>query len=91
MKKACFFLFLMFFLFQSIPALAMSSTGYSLDWFTPGTSNGGGPAGSANYKIDVTVGQSVTGGAVSAGYKVQLGYWAGLAVPPVFLPLILRN
>ena len=91
MKKVCFLIFLLFFLFQSISVLAMSSAGYKLDWFTPLTGNGGGPMSSAHYSVNVTVGQSVSGGAVSAGYKVQLGYWAGMAVPPVFLPLILRN
>ena len=57
---------------------AMSSTSYSLDWFTPLTSNGGGPASSAHYAINITVGQTVTGHATSSSYGAGMGYWYGI-------------
>lgn len=71
--------------------LAMSSTNYRLDWFTPLTSNGGGPATSAHYAANFTVGQTVVGAAASTNYKVGLGYWYGATSGyRVYLPLILK-
>ena len=73
-------------------ALAMSSTNYRLDWFTPLTSGGGGLASSAHYAVNFTVGQSVTGASASANYKGCLGYWCGAVIPyRINLPLVLRN
>jgi hypothetical protein len=73
-------------------ALAMSSTNYRLDWFTPLTSGGGGAASSTNYAINLTVGQAAIGGSSSANYAVGLGYWYGVAVGyKVYLPLVLRS
>jgi hypothetical protein len=73
-------------------ALAMSSTNYRLEWFTPLTGGGGGPAGSAHYAVDLTVGQSVTGRSASANYGGCLGYWCGGAAGyKAYLPLVLRN
>lgn len=56
-------------------ALAMSSTNYRLDWFTPMTGGGGGPANSAHYAVNFTVGQTVVGASASQHYG-----WAGLLV-----------
>lgn len=71
-------------------ALAMSSASYRLDWFTPMT-GGGGPASSANYAINLTVGQTVIGPSASANYGACLGYWCGqLPGGRLHLPLILR-
>jgi len=73
-------------------ALAMSSTNYRLDWFTPLTSGGGGAASSPNYAINFTVGQSAIGASSSASYNVGLGYWYGAVVQyKVFLPIVLRQ
>ena len=71
---------------------AMSSANYRLDWFTPLTGGGGGPAGSANYGVDLTVGQTVIGESSSANFRVGLGYWYG-AFPPgrTYVPLVLRS
>jgi hypothetical protein len=72
-------------------ALAMSSANYRLDWFTPLTGGGGGPASSANYAINVTVGQSVIGASSSTNYQVGLGYWyRGMGPYYLYLPLIMR-
>jgi len=56
-------------------AQAMDSTNYSLDWFTPMTTNGGGVSTSTNYAINVTVGQTVRGNSASTNYAVRMGFW----------------
>jgi hypothetical protein len=73
--------------------LAMDSTNYRLDWFTPLT-GGGGAADSTNYAISFTVGQTVAGASDSTGYESCLGYWCeggGVTDYNIFLPLVLRN
>ena len=72
-------------------ALSMSSTNYRLDWFTPLTGGGGGPANSAQYAADVTVGQPAIGVGASASHGACLGYWCGGEVEVrVYLPALLR-
>ena len=73
-------------------ALAMSSTNYRLDWFTPMTGGGGAPASSASYAVNLTVGQTAIGASSSANYGAGLGYWYGtVARFRIFLPVILKN
>jgi hypothetical protein len=72
--------------------LAMYSTNYRLDWFTPLTGGGGGRASSAHYAVNFTIGQSAIGASASTNYKGCLGYWCGAVIPyRVYLPLVLRN
>ena len=72
-------------------ALAMSSTNYRLDWFTPLTSGGGGAASSTNYAVNLTVGQAAIGGLSSANYAAGLGYWYGVEQQlRVYLPIVLK-
>jgi len=71
--------------------LAMSSTNYRLDWFTPLTSGGGGAASSTNYAVNLTIGQAAIGGSSSANYAAGLGYWYGVAMGyKVYLPIVLK-
>ena len=71
-------------------ALAMSSTNYKLDWFTPLTSSGG-PASSSHYAVHFSVGQSVIGYANNSSYTSGLGYWYGASSSyRVYLPLIMK-
>ncbi len=73
-------------------ALALSSTNYRLDWFTPLTGGGGAKATSANYAVNLTIGQSAIGNAGSTTQALCLGYWCGAAVEyRLYLPLVLRN
>ena len=73
-------------------ALAMRSDHYWLDWFTPLTGGGGGPAGSTHYAVNFTVGQSVIGSFSGANYRGCLGFWCGGAAQyRVYLPLVVRN
>ncbi len=72
-------------------ALAMSSTNYALNWFPPLTGSGGSQMISTNYKVQVTIGQTVIGASTSTNYRVGLGYWYGvLTGGPIYLPLIVR-
>jgi len=71
--------------------LAMSSANYRLDWFTPLTGGGGGPASSTNYAVNFTVGQTTSGSSASANYATGLGYWYGISEYRIYLPLVLRD
>jgi hypothetical protein len=82
----------LFLLAGSVLAIAMSSASFRLEWFTPLTSGGGGAASSADYAVNVTIGQTATSISASADYGCCLGYWCGVAVPyRVYLPLVLRS
>lgn len=92
-KAILFTLLLLLLLVQGVQA--MSSTNFSLDWFTPLTSGGGGPANSAHYAADVTVGQTVIGASSSTNFRAGLGYWYGLVQQisyffNVYLPSIIK-
>jgi hypothetical protein len=69
---------------------AMSSDNYRLDWFTPLTGGGGGPAASVHYTVNLTVGQSAVGASSSTNYGAGLGYWYGIRGYHIYLPLVLR-
>ncbi len=72
-------------------ALAMSSTNYRLDWFTPLTSGGGGAASSTNYAVNLTIGQAAIGGSSSANHAAGLGYWYGVEQQfRVYLPIVIK-
>lgn len=76
----------------ALGAVAMISSNYRLDWFTPGTSSGGGTSASANYVAHFTVGQTAIGQMSSANYKADLGYWYGLVrIFSRFLPIVMNE
>jgi len=56
-------------------ASADSSENYRIDWIVPLSSAGGGPASSAHYAMNYTIGQSVVGPSASESYAGTLGYW----------------
>lgn len=93
MKHTMIFLMLTALLLLVSSALAMSSTNYRLDWFTPLTSGGGGAAESANYAVNLAVGQTAIDASSSANYGVGLGFWHGAveAEYRIYLPLIVRE
>lgn len=70
--------------------LAMGSTNYTLNWYTPLTGGGGGPSTSTNYAMNMTVGQSVIGSATSTNYKAKLGYWTALIEYKTHVPVVSR-
>jgi hypothetical protein len=89
MKRILILLMLIGLLLFAGSALAMSSTNYRLDWFVPLTGSGGA-ASSAHYAVNLTVGQTVIGLSAGPGYRVGLGYWAGLSAYRVYLPIVLE-
>ncbi len=93
MKRAVFFLILIALLWMASSALAMSSSHYRLDWFTPMTGSGGGPVSSAHYTASFTVGQSVTGASASQHYGSGMGYWYGWLSNKlhIFLPVLAKS
>jgi hypothetical protein len=74
-------------------AQAMSSTNFRVDWSNRLTGSGG-PASSPGYKVNFTVGQTVSGVSSNPLNKVQWGYWA--AVEPgsqqffLYMPVIMK-
>lgn len=93
MKRIMILLLLVFMLMMAGTSLAMSSPNYQLDWFTPMTGGGGGPANSTHYAANFTVGQTVVGASASEHYGSGLGYWVGLLSDIIhnFLPLVMKN
>jgi hypothetical protein len=91
MKRKVILLTLAVLLLLTSSVLAMSSTNYRLDWFTPLTGGSGGASNSTNYAVNFTVGQSAIGTSSSTNYGGCLGYWCGIREYRVFLPLVLRN
>ena len=76
-------------LILTVNVLAMTSPGYILEWYLPGTGGGGGEASSANYAANFTIGQSVIGTSSSPNYGTGLGYWYGLLLDRLInLPII---
>lgn len=90
MKRISLFLILALLLLLAGSVLAMESTNFQLDWFTPLTGSGD-KANSTNYAINFTVGQSVIGASSSTNYDGCLGYWCGAGNEnKIYLPLVLR-
>ena len=91
MKRTLMFITLAALLVLAGAVLAMSSDSYRLDWFTPLSGSGGGPAGSTHYAANLTIGQAATGVSASANYQVCLGYRCGGAGSwRIYLPLVVR-
>jgi hypothetical protein len=93
MKRTTTLLILIILLLLVSSALAMASPNFRLDWFTPMTGGGGGPASSAHYAANFTVGQTVVGASASEHYGSGLGYWYGLLsdIFHNFLALVMKN
>ena len=90
MKRTLMLLMLIGLLLFAGRALAMSSTSYRLDWFTPLTTGGGGAATSAHYAVNLSIGQTAYNPSASTHYRAGLGYWAGIVSYRVYLPLVLK-
>ena len=92
MKRSALLLALIIALCVTGVALAMGSSNYRLDWFTPLSSGGGGPTGSAHYAANLTVGQTVIGNFNGTHYAACLGYWCGSGAGEyqIYLPLVVR-
>ena len=82
---------------SSSVVLAQSSAGFNLQKYVIGS--GGRDADSANYRVNGTVGQSITSQPVSksANFIISSGYWSADSRPPgnigtaVYLPAVLKH
>jgi hypothetical protein len=74
-KKILLVCVLLLLLVQS--ADAASSANYRVDWNNLLTGSGG-PASSTLYKVNFTVGQTVSKPSASPHYRIQTGYWADI-------------
>jgi hypothetical protein len=91
MKRKTFLIVLLLLIVTVSGVQAMSSAGYHLGWFTPLTGNGGGPASSAHYTANVTVGQTAIYNSTSAHYQARMGYWSGFYPGArIYLPAVQR-
>ena len=95
MKRATIILILIVWLLFVGSALAMSSTHFRLDWYTPLTGAGGGPASSAHYAANFTVGQTAVGTSASEHFASGMGYWYGYLSSMIhnlleFLPQVMK-
>ena len=91
MKRKTILLTLLLLLLLVHGVQAMSSTNFALDWFTPLTSGGGGPASSTHYAANFTIGQTAIGASSSTNYGTGLGYWYGIFQQfRIRLPLIIK-
>lgn len=93
-KKPIFILLALFVLLMMVQSVfAMESDNYQLTWYVPMTGGGGAQMSSANYKVDITSGQSAVMFAYSPGYDLQMGFWGRWAMPRThrsYLPNIRR-
>jgi len=55
------------------------------------SSNGGGPASSTNYAVNLTVGQAAIGASSSTNYGVGLGHGYGIREHQIYLPLVVKD
>jgi hypothetical protein len=76
-RRMVFVLVLLVLALAASSVQAGQSTNYRLAWFTPLTTNGGGPSSSAHYTANVTVGQTAYDSSTGSNYQVSLGYWFG--------------
>ena len=90
MKRISILMALVIVLALAGTALAMSSSHYALNWYTPMTGSGGSAA-SAHYAVNFTVGQSAIGTYSGQHNSACLGYWCGVAEEQqqhFYLPLV---
>ncbi len=71
-------------------AAIMSSDNYILSKLT--LEGAGGSMASANYRVNLTVGQVGVGSASSNNYQVGFGFWPGVGGEGnVYLPVVLKD
>lgn len=69
---------------------AQSGGGYDLSWST--VNGGGGESAGGGFRLAGTVGQPDAAVISDGGYRIQGGFWGGVAVTyRIYLPLVLRN
>jgi hypothetical protein len=71
--------------------LAQTSTQFDLRWHVIGS--GGGESGSARYRVNGTIGQSVASPPTSGsgGFTVSSGYWFADGSATLYLPIVRKD
>jgi hypothetical protein len=75
-------------LFLANPSSAQRSTNHAVEWNV--LSGALGQMSSSSYRLNATVGQTMTGWFSGASYEVHAGYWQNF-IHRVYLPLVLRS
>jgi hypothetical protein len=90
-KRLLFLLATAVLLLSGGVVLSQSSANFNLNWST--MAGGGGESTSATYRVEGSIGQSLTELSSSGDYRVQSGFWqAHIAEPStIYLPLIMRE
>jgi hypothetical protein len=89
MKKISLLLIILILVVLFGSALAMESSNFQLDWFTPMSGAGGQAVSSLNYNLNFTIGQSTVANLSSPSFQTCLGYWCEAGnVYTVSLPLM---
>jgi len=84
-----FLLLLVLAVLFSISGVGLAANGFEIDrWVTGG---GGGRVAEDGYVLNGTVGQAVVGSITSSPYELCAGFWCGMGVYKVYLPLLVRS
>ena len=84
-----FLLLLVLLILLSVSGVVLAANGLEIDRWVIG--GGGGRVEGGNYVLNGTVGQAVGGGITSDPYELCAGFWCGMGVYKVYLPLVVRN
>jgi hypothetical protein len=90
MKRRSLFLLALGLLLIGLPVLAQTSAHYDLSWHV--IAGGGGEMASGGHTLTGTLGQPMSGLALSSGHELCSGFWCqGAGVYRIYLPFVLRN
>ncbi len=73
----------------SISGVVLAANGLEIGRWVIGS--GGGRIEGGDYILNATVGQAVVGDVTSNPYNLCAGFWCGMGVYKVYLPLVVRN
>lgn len=84
-----FLLLLVLAILLSVSGIVLAANSFEIDRWVIG--GGGGRVEEGDYVLNATVGQAVVGGITSNPYELCAGFWCGMGVYKVYLPLVVRN
>ncbi len=84
-----FLLLLALVMLLSVSGVVLAANGFEIDRWVIG--GGGGRVAAGDYVLNATVGQAVAGGVTGSPYELCAGFWCGMGVYKVYLPMVVRN
>ena len=84
-----FLLLLVLVIVLSAGGVVLAAAGFEIDRWVIG--GGGGRVAAGDYVLNATVGQAVVGGVAGSPYDLCAGFWCGMGVYKVYLPMVVRN